>query len=199
MKAGLRAIVLDTGLVAGIALVRKCISCVVQNDVEYDKKILLVGGIDKLPQFIVGARGVVGESRLRSQKVVDAVTVIGALVKWQILKHRAKPDRASPKLLDIAKLLLDSRKVSSLETEESAVVKGIVLWRCGTVIEPIHHEEVDPAVTPVFGGGEGCGGRTRRVDRLVEDSLEIRREERVWQAQLPTAIATRVLVRFVER
>ena len=199
MKAGLGAMVRDTGLVAGVALVRKCISCVVQNDVEYDKKILLVGGFDKLPQFIVGARGVVGESRLRSQEVVDAITVIGALVKWQILKHRAKPDRASPKLLDIAKLLLDSRKLSSLETEESRVVKGIVLWRSGSVVEPIHHEEVDPAVTPVFGGGEGCGGRTRRVDRLVEDSLEIRREERVWQAQLPTAIATRVLVRFVER
>ena len=58
-------------------------------------------GFDKLPQFIVGARGVVGESRLRSQKVVDAVTVIGALVKWQILKHRAKPDRASPKIFDV--------------------------------------------------------------------------------------------------
>jgi hypothetical protein len=42
MKAGLRALVRDTGLVAGVALVRKCISCVVQNDVEYDKKILLM-------------------------------------------------------------------------------------------------------------------------------------------------------------
>src|SRR5579871_2457456 len=185
MKAGLRALIADAELVRRIAHVGEGVACVIQHDVEDHEQILLVGSVDERAEFVVGCGGSVGESGLRANEVVDAVSVIGIRIELKILEHRAEPDRSCTELLDVLKLLLNARKLSALESVEVGIVKRKMVGTCGRIVEAVEHQEVDPAVAPVFGRRERSGGGVGWVDGLIENSLKIGSEERGWHNAPP--------------
>jgi hypothetical protein len=103
----------------------------VQNDIEDDEQVLLVGRVHEFAQFDVGGGGIIGETRLRADEVVNAVTVIGAGIKRKILENRTEPDGSSAQLPDVGKLLLHARELSALKPEEVRIVEWLMGGRRG--------------------------------------------------------------------
>ena len=85
MKAGLRSLIADAELICRIALIRECVSGVIQHSVEDHKQILHMGGVHKAAQLIVGRGRIVGETRFGADEVVDAIAVVCVLIEPEIL------------------------------------------------------------------------------------------------------------------
>ena len=107
-EIGWRALRVDAVAFAGIADVGEHIASVVQHDVKDDVQAKLVGGIYQGAEFIVGIVGIAGEAGIDVQKIVNAVTVIRALLKGYVLENRTQPDGACAELLDVRKLILNA-------------------------------------------------------------------------------------------
>ena len=188
VKAGLRSLVVDAELVCRIALVCECVSRVVQDNIEDNEQVLLVGGIHEGAEFVVSGGGLVGEARLGADEVVDSVAVIRVGIELKILEHRTQPDSSGSELLDVGELLLHAGEFSALESEEVGIVEWLVRGRRRRVIEAVEHQEVDPAVAPVFGRWKRSGGGSGWVDGLVENRLKIGSKQRGWQNTPPVGI-----------
>jgi len=112
---------------------------VVQDNIENNEQVLLMGGIHERAEFVVCCGGIVGEARLGADEVVDAIAVICVWVELKILEHRAEPDRSGSELLDVGDLLLHAGEFSTLESEEVGIVEWLVRRRRRRVIEAVEH------------------------------------------------------------
>jgi hypothetical protein len=149
---------------------------VVQHNIQDYVQALFVGGIHQRSQFIIGAFGILRESRIGAQEIVDAVAVIGAFIERHVLENGAQPDGARAKSLDIAQLVLDSGKVPTLKSKETGVVERLVAGRRDRVVEPVDHQKVNPFIAPVNGRRE-CLGRAARILDLAEDGVNFGRKQ----------------------
>jgi hypothetical protein len=132
-----------------------------------------VCGIDQRAKFIVSEGGIVGKARFRADEIMDAIAVIRIWIEGEVLERWTEPDSAGSELFDIGQLLLHAGEFSTLESGEVWVVERLVDGRRGRVIEAIKHQEIDPSVSPVFGGRECSGRRIGWVDGVVENRLKI--------------------------
>src|SRR6266516_937087 len=106
---------LDAILFVQIADISEAIAGVVQDDIEDDVQAGLMSSINQITKFIVGPFGVIGKPRLGAKKIVDAVAVVSALLRLEILKHRTEPDGAGAQTFYIGELSRDARELTSLE------------------------------------------------------------------------------------
>src|ERR1700682_6183147 len=108
--------------------------------------------VDQRAQFFVSAQGVIRKTRLRTDEVVDAVTVVSVRVERKVLESRTEPDSSGAEALDIGELLLNPGKRPALKAEEIGIIKGPISWTRGRVVEPVEHQEINPAIAPVRRG-----------------------------------------------
>src|SRR5215471_17200131 len=123
MEARLCTAIVDTELIARVTLIRERIARVVENDVEYYEQVQMMRRIHQLPQFVVGEQRILRESRFRGDEVVNAITVVGIRIKLKVLQNRAEPNGARSQLLDVRKLVLDARELSTLKSRKVGVVE----------------------------------------------------------------------------
>jgi hypothetical protein len=172
-KASLRAVVLQAELVLRIALVRKDIAHVVENNIENHVSPLRVRCIHQFTQLIVRVRRILGKPRLRAQKVVDAVPVVRVQVEIQVAQRRADPDRARAQLFQVRQLRLDAAKTPALKLREIRVIKRRMVRRPQPVVKPVDHQKVNPLVAPVFWRWRKGKPACSQIPDRFEDRLEI--------------------------
>jgi len=73
---------------AGIAEIGEDVASVVQDDVQNDVEAEIVGGVYQAAKLIVRMVGVAGEAGINAQEIVNAITVISAALKGNILENR---------------------------------------------------------------------------------------------------------------
>src|SRR6185437_14933015 len=104
------------------------------------------------------------------QEILNAITVIRALIEHRVLENGAQPNRARAQIADIPKPRLEARKLPALVLEAIRIVEGRVSGSSGDIVEPVHHQKVDPLIPPVCRRGKR---RLRRSGRSVQYRLEI--------------------------
>ena len=71
----------------GSAVISEYIASVIQDNVEDHIEPRLMRGVHQCTQFLVGIRRIDRKPGFRSKKIVDAVAVVDALIKWKIFQH----------------------------------------------------------------------------------------------------------------
>jgi hypothetical protein len=74
---------------------------VIQDDIKNYVKALTVCGVNKGAKLSVGVVGIAGEAGIDVEKIVNAVAVIGAALKRNVLENRTDPDGARSQLFDV--------------------------------------------------------------------------------------------------
>ena len=116
-----------------------------------------------------------GEARIGAEEVVDAVSVIAAVVESEVFQDGAQPNGARAEVLDIIEPLIDSGKLPALIREIIRIIEGRMDRRGGRIVEAVDHEEIDDLVPPVGGRRKRAGaGLPGGLLRIVEDSLDFR-------------------------
>ncbi len=100
----------------------------IENNVEDDIQSSTVGRIDQLTEFVISVCRSVRKARVRMQKVVDSIAMIG-LLKGEIFEHGTQPDGSGSQTFDIGELGLYTRKLAPLKFREGGIVKGCMVGR----------------------------------------------------------------------
>lgn len=87
-EIGFRPLRVDAIAFAGIAEIGEDVASVVQDDVQNDVEAEIVGGVYQAAKLIVRMVGVAGEAGINAQEIVNAITVISAALKGNILENR---------------------------------------------------------------------------------------------------------------
>ena len=119
-EIGFRALRVDAVGFAGIADIGEDVAGMVQDDVENDVEAEIVGGVNQGAKFVVGIVGIAGEAGIDVEKIVNAIAVIRAALKRNILENRTQPDGACAELLDIGKLILNAGQIAALKIDSSS-------------------------------------------------------------------------------
>lgn len=92
--------------VAGITVVQEHRAGVVQHNVENHIQAGAVRRVDQLAELVVCVGGILCESWLGAQEIVNAVAVIAARFAGEVTERRADPNPTGPEFLEV-RLMLD--------------------------------------------------------------------------------------------
>jgi len=87
-------------------------------------------------------------------------------------------------LLDVSQPLPHARELSALETKKVGVIEGLMPWKCFGIVEAIHHQKVDPLISPVFRRWKWALILTAHSLGSIEDGLKVWCEKRIWHGYL---------------
>src|SRR6266567_5848572 len=164
----------------------------VEHDIENDVDALRVRVVHEKAQLLTWVLAVGHKAGIDFEKILDPVAVIGSLVglpleELAILQHRREPYCAHTQRLQIVELLAHALDGAALKAAELGV-KDAQGWP-SRIVEPIHHQEINPAIPPVFRGRREPVLR-RRSACLVQNGPDVSVIDRGGHEILPVTEAS---------
>ena len=137
-------------------------------------------------QLIVSVSRIGGEPRLRRQEVMDAVTVVAALIPLEILEYRREPDRARPELLDVAQLGANTVEAPSLKTKVIWIIERLMNRQLVGIIKSIYEKKVDDLISPIRRRRKRPARRARGLSSRSNRLLHHRCRQTSWHLTRPS-------------